>query len=106
MTCASICRRPGRLQHTYLRATDYRAALAQVLEVNATLVAQRQNENMQKISGWAAIIVAPTIVGGVYGMNFDNMPELDWPFGYPFAIGLMFAIGLAIWTTFKIRKWM
>ena len=74
-----------------------------ILTVNSTLVAQQQNEEMKslaiassaqneevkKISAWAAILFAPTLIGTVYGMNFDNMPELHWQYGYPFAIGLM-----------------
>ena len=48
-----------------------------------------QNEQVKRISSWAAILFAPTLVAGIYGMNFDHMPELDWLFGYPFAMLLM-----------------
>ncbi|WP_369242485.1 CorA family divalent cation transporter [Streptomyces sp. R21] len=48
-----------------------------------------QVDNFKKISSWAAILFAPTLVGTIYGMTFDHMPELSWRFGYPFAIGLM-----------------
>ena len=58
------------------RTAQLRESLSQILQVNATLVAQRQNEDMKKISGWAAILFAPTLVGAIYGMNFDDMPEL------------------------------
>lgn len=83
-----------------------REALAQILNVNATLVNQRQNENMKKISGWAAILFAPTLVGAIYGMNFDDMPELHWSLGYPMALGLMVALGAGLWVLFRRNRWM
>ena len=85
---------------------ELRDALTQILEVNSTLVSQRQNEDMKKISGWAAILFAPTLIGAIYGMNFDDMPELHWAFGYPMAVGAMVALGAVLWAVFKWRKWM
>jgi len=81
----------------------FRALLQNALTVHSTLVAQQQNDEMRsltetslaqneevkKISAWAAILFAPTLVGTIYGMNFDTMPELHWALGYPMAIGLM-----------------
>lgn len=87
-------------------ATELRDALAQILNVNATLVAQRQNEDMKKISGWAAILFAPTLIAAVYGMNFDDMPELHWALGYPFAIALMIGFAALLYVIFKRSKWM
>ena len=66
----------------------------------------RQGEEVKKISSWAAILFAPTIVAGIYGMNFDLMPELKRPFGYPMAIGLMLAMGGALYLVFKKRNWL
>lgn len=97
----------------------YRQLLRDILTVNATLVAQRQNEEMRalseasieqnddvkRISAWAAILFAPTLVGTVYGMNFDHMPELHWTFGYPFALVLMVLVSLTLWGVFKYRRW-
>lgn len=88
------------------RVVELRAALAQILDVNATLVAQRQNEDMKKISGWAAILFAPTLVGAIYGMNFDLMPELHWTFGYPLALCTMVLFSATLWMIFKRNKWM
>jgi magnesium transporter len=88
------------------QAAELRDALSQILSVNSTLVAQRQNEDMKKISGWAAILFAPTLVAAVYGMNFDVMPELHWAFGYPFALALMAGFALALYLIFKRSKWM
>ena len=70
-----------------------------------TLVAQRQNEDMKKISGWAAILFAPTLIAAIYGMNFDNMPELHWALGYPVAIGGMVLFAAGLYGVFKWRKW-
>lgn len=94
------------LENAHLRVTEARASLSQILQVNAALIAQRQNEDLKKISGWAAVIFAPSLVGAVYGMNFVAMPELDWAFGYPAALVLMVAFALVLFTIFKVRKWM
>jgi magnesium transporter len=97
----------------------FRQLLRDILTVNATLVAQRQNEEMRalseasieqnddvkRISAWAAILFAPTLVGTVYGMNFDHMPELHWAGGYPFALVLMLLVSLTLWGVFKYRRW-
>ncbi|KAB1942009.1 magnesium and cobalt transport protein CorA [Brevibacterium linens] len=85
---------------------ELREALSQILNVNSTLVAQRQNEDMKKISGWAAILFAPTLIGAIYGMNFDDMPELHWAFGYPMALGLMLGLGVVLYVVFRVKKWM
>ena len=65
-----------------------------------------QNEEVKKISSWAAIFFAPSLVAAVYGMNFDHMPELHWLLGYPFALALMAASGLVLHRTFKRRNWL
>ncbi|HEY6799279.1 MAG TPA: magnesium and cobalt transport protein CorA [Agromyces sp.] len=102
------------------RADSFRQLLQNALQVHATLVGQRQNEEMRrlsetniaqseevkKISSWAAIIFAPTLVGTVYGMNFTYMPELDWVWGYPFALALMVGFGLTLYGIFKKRGWL
>ena len=102
------------------RTDGFRQLLANILTVNSTLVAQRQNdemtrlteagyvqnEQMKRVSSWAAILFAPTLVAGVYGMNFTHMPELDWWFGYPMAIGLMLLLGLVLYLIFKRRGWL
>lgn len=101
------------------RVEGFRLQLRDILTVNATLVAQRQNEEIReltetsiaqgeevkKISAWAAILFAPSLVGGVYGMNFDHMPELDEWWGYPFALLLMVSVSLTLYLVFKRRDW-
>ncbi|GAA3846007.1 magnesium and cobalt transport protein CorA [Streptomyces sp. NPDC003631] len=106
--------------HTSERVDGFRQALADILTVNATLVTQQQNaemralaeagfeqnEEIKKISSWAAILFAPTLVGTIYGMNFSHMPELHWGFGYPFAIGLMGVVCASLYVIFKRRDWL
>lgn len=102
------------------RADGFRQLLGNILTVNATLVSQNQNEEMRnltqasyaqneeikKVSAWAAILFAPTLIGTVYGMNFDDMPELHWHLGYPFALSMMFLTCGSLYTIFKRRGWL
>jgi magnesium transporter len=95
------------------RADSFRQMLQDILTVNATLVTQAQNEEMKaqneevkKISAWAAILFAPTLIGTIYGMNFRTMPELHWYYGYPFALALMAAVCGALYLVFKGRGWL
>ena len=69
-----------------------------------TETSNAQNEEVKKISAWAAILFAPTLVGTVYGMNFDCMPELHWTLGYPFAVTLMVMVSLSLNGVFKRRR--
>ncbi|QIM18415.1 magnesium and cobalt transport protein CorA [Leucobacter coleopterorum] len=94
------------LAHVLTETIELKDALSQILNVNGTLVAQRQNEDMKKISGWAAILFTPTLIGAIYGMNFDSMPELHWALGYPLALMSMVGLGTALWVVFKRKKWM
>jgi magnesium transporter len=61
---------------------------------------------VRRISAWAAILFAPTLIGTVYGMNFERMPELEWQYGYPFALLLMLLVGFGLWAAFKRRGWL
>jgi magnesium transporter len=102
------------------RIDGFRQLLRDMLTVNATLVAQEQNEEMRsltlasnaqneevkRISAWAAILFAPTLIGTVYGMNFEHMPELDWRLGYPVALFLMVATCFTLFMVFKRRNWL
>jgi magnesium transporter len=101
------------------RVDSLRVLLRDILQVNSILVAQKQNEEMtalsrtsnaqndevKKISAWAAILFAPTLVGTIYGMNFTHMPELKWTVGYPFAVCLMLMVSLVLYAVFKRRGW-
>lgn len=102
------------------RVAGFRQMLTDILTVNATLVGQaqneeikrlteasfEQNEEVKRVSSWAAIVFAPTLIGTVYGMNFENMPELQWEYGYPFALGLMVMTSVTLWLIFRARDWL
>jgi magnesium transporter len=106
--------------HTIERVDGFRLQLSDMLTVNATLVAQQQNaemkalteasfeqnEEIKRISSWAAILFAPTLVGTIYGMNFTHMPELSWVLGYPFAVVLMAVVCVSLYLVFKRRGWL
>jgi magnesium transporter len=66
----------------------------------------KQNDQVKRISGWAAILFAPTLVSTVYGMNFDYIPELHWTLGYPVALVLMLAVSVSLYVVFKRRGWL
>ncbi len=105
---------------TVERVDAFRAVLQNALTVQSTLVTQAQNEEMRnlartsvtqgeqvkRISSWAAILFAPGLIGTVYGMNFKAMPELSWPFGYPFALGLMLVSAVVLYFVFKRANWL
>jgi magnesium transporter len=80
--------------------------LASVLSANLTRVSVRQNEDMRKISAWAAILAVPTALAGIYGMNFGHMPELDWQLGYPAVLAVMAVICVALHRAFKRSGWL
>jgi magnesium transporter len=102
------------------RVDGLRQLLQNILTVNATLVGQQQNEEMKalteasyqqneevkKISAWAAILFAPTLIGTVYGMNFEHMPELGWEHGYLIAIAMMGVVCASLFWLFKRRDWL
>ncbi|MGH3935895.1 MAG: magnesium and cobalt transport protein CorA [Pseudonocardiaceae bacterium] len=106
--------------HVVERVESMRQLLGNALTVNSTLVAQRQNEQtaklteaslaqseeVKKISSWAAILFAPSVVGTIYGMNFTHMPELAWTMGYPMALGLMLLVAVLLYVVFRRRGWL
>lgn len=95
------------------RADSFRDLLQNALTLDGTLTANRQNEasaeqneQVKKISSWAAIFFAPSFVAGVYGMNFDFMPELHWAFGYPMSLALMAGMAGLMYVIFKKKGWL
>jgi magnesium transporter len=102
------------------RADVFRLLLQNALTVHSTLVTQQQNDEMRRlseaslaqneevkrISAWAAILFAPTLIGTIYGMNFDHMPELGWRLGYPMAVAAMVATGFVLYLIFKRVRWL
>jgi magnesium transporter len=102
------------------RVDGFRQNLNDILTVNATLVNQAQNEEVKRlteasydqneqvkrISAWAAILFAPTLIGTIYGMNFENIPELHWGLGYPFALLLMVITSGTLFVIFRRSGWL
>jgi magnesium transporter len=80
--------------------------LSDILAAHLTQVGVRQNDDMRKISAWAAMAAVPTMIAGVYGMNFDHMPELHQIWGYPAALALMAAVVFVLHRQFKRRGWL
>ena len=94
------------------QADNFRELLNNIFNVNLALetkglteASNATNDDVKKISAWAAIGFAPTLIGTIYGMNFRGMPELDWRLGYPYALALMLTISLGLFVMFKRRDW-
>jgi magnesium transporter len=85
---------------------QYRDLLTSILEANLTQVSVRQNEDMRKISAWVAIAVVPTLIAGIFGMNFNRMPGVQEIWGFPAAIAVMAAAALGLHTLFRRSGWL
>jgi magnesium transporter len=85
---------------------DLRERLTAAFEASLLLSAARQNDIVKKLGSWAAILAVPTAVAGIYGMNFKNMPELEWSFGYPASLLLMLAICSTLYYCFRRAAWL
>jgi magnesium transporter len=97
--------------HDHILRTDervegFRDLLHGVLEANLAQVSVRQNEDMRKISAWVAILAVPTMIAGIYGMNFEHMPELEWEYGYPSVLLFIAVACFALWRNFKRVGWL
>jgi magnesium transporter len=84
----------------------FRDLLGSALHANLTQVSVRQNEDMRKISAWVAILAVPTSIAGIYGMNFEHMPELGWRFGYPAVLVLILIVCSYLYLRFKRSGWL
>jgi magnesium transporter len=84
----------------------FRDLLTSVLTANLTQVSVQQNEDVRKISAVVAIIAVPTMIAGIYGMNFDHMPELRWQYGYPLVLGVMATACLLLYRYFRRAGWL
>jgi magnesium transporter len=94
------------LVRVHEQVEGYRELLTSVLAANLTQVSVRQNDDMRKISAWVAMAAVPTMIAGIYGMNFEHMPELRWTFGYPLIVGVMVAACAALYRNFKRVGWL
>ncbi|HWM37279.1 MAG TPA: CorA family divalent cation transporter, partial [Streptomyces sp.] len=80
--------------------------LNSILQANLAQATVAQNADMRKITSWAAIFAVPTMIAGIYGMNFDYMPELHWKYGYPTVMAVTVSICIAIYRGFKRNGWL
>ena len=84
----------------------YDDQLGSVLSANLAQVGVQQNNDMRRISAWVAIVAVPTMIAGIYGMNFEHMPELEWRYGYPLALGVMAVACTGLYRLFKRSGWL
>lgn len=96
--------RHARWAHTSVQNSQY--LLTSILDAHQGQITRWQNEDVRKISAWAAIIAVPTLVSGIYGMNFSHMPELGWAFGYPMALLVMAVLCWILYRAFRRNGWL
>ena len=83
-----------------------RDTVTTAIQVNVAMITFSETEVTKRLAAWGALIAVPTFIASVYGMNFKQMPELDWAFGYPMAIGVMAAINTYLWVRFRKAGWL
>src|SRR5947208_2709751 len=83
-----------------------RDTVTTAIQVNLAMITIGENEVTKRLAAYAALVAVPTMIAGVYGMNFEHMPELQWTFGYPLAIGIMVSIDLYLWSRFRRAGWL
>ncbi len=93
----------GRINQTI---DSIRDAVTTAMAVSVSLIQLQENEMMKRLAGYAALVAVPTMIAGVYGMNFEHMPELKWAFGYPLAIAAMVAIDIYLFYRFRKAGWL
>jgi magnesium transporter len=87
-------------------ADNIRDLLTSLLELRVAQVANHLNVIMRKLTAWAGILLVPTLIAGIYGMNFRNMPELGWRYGYASALVVMGGSAFALYIMFKKKDWL
>jgi magnesium transporter len=87
-------------------ADNIRDLLTSMIDLEVAKEANRLNDTVRSLTAWAAILVVPTLIASIYGMNFEVMPELRWHFGYGFALALMLGSSVVLWISFKKRRWL
>jgi magnesium transporter len=93
-----------------LRAVDmvdnHRELMGNAVDAHLAIISNRMNSVMKRMTSWGAILLGSTLVAGIYGMNFDDMPELHWKYGYPYALGLMSLITIVGYLWFQSKDWL
>ncbi|QZA78663.1 magnesium/cobalt transporter CorA [Deefgea tanakiae] len=93
----------GRITHSIEGIRDM---LNTAIQVNLSMISLSESAVTKKLAAWAALFAVPTMIAGVYGMNFEHMPELKWAFGYPAALTLMVVLDIGLWFYFKRAGWL
>jgi magnesium transporter len=88
------------------RIAGFDDLLTNALQANVAQITMRDNRDMRRISAWVAIIAVPTMVFGLYGMNFEHMPELGWTYGYPTVVATVLVICAGLYRKFKSTGWL
>jgi magnesium transporter len=83
-----------------------RDTVTTAISVNLSLITLQENQTTKQLAAYAALVAVPTMIAGIYGMNFEHMPELKWLFGYPLAVGSMFGIDLYLYFRFRKSGWL
>jgi magnesium transporter len=94
------------LQRLNQSIDSLRDMVTTAISVNLSMITIGENETTKRLASYAALVAVPTMIAGVYGMNFKHMPELDWYWGYPFAVGLMVVIDVYLFVRFRKAKWL
>ena len=94
------------LQRVNTAIEQMREMLQTAISVSFTLINLAESETTKRLAAWGALITIPTLIAGIYGMNFQHMPELNWVFGYPLAIGLMVAVDGYLIYRFRKAGWL
>ena len=98
--------RLDHLQRLHASIEGIRDMQTTAIQVNLGMINLNETEVTKKLAAWAAIIAIPTLIAGIYGMNFKGMPEYDWTFGYPLALAMMVGIDVALYLWFKKIRWL
>jgi magnesium transporter len=93
------------LQRLHASIEGIRDMLTTAISVNLGMINLAETEVTKKLAAWAAIIAVPTLIAGIYGMNFKYIPEYDWAFGYPLALAIMIGIDVLLYLWFKRIRW-
>jgi magnesium transporter len=102
---ADLSEAADQLDRTVVRTQSLSGLLDAALTASLAQISVQQNEDMRRISAWVAMAAVPTLVAGIYGMNFDNFPELHWRFGYPIVLGGMAVVVLMLYRSFRRGGW-
>ena len=94
------------LQRLNQTIESIRDTIATAIAVNLSMISLQENETMKRLAAYGALVAVPTMIAGIYGMNFHNMPELDWKFGYVVTIALMVAIDAVLFHRLRKAKWL